>query len=85
MPTFFKATHKDDCPIHHQMDEPLTFLLHKDNNTMYFCQVMAAPDRDGVLKAVVKEVSSHMNQKHWELIHAMPYQTMFKYLMLSGR
>jgi hypothetical protein len=35
---------------------------------MYFDQTMQAPDRKEFIKAAIKEVNNHIDQKHWELI-----------------
>eukprot|EP00980_Cylindrotheca_fusiformis_P030680 scaffold25213_cov162-Cylindrotheca_fusiformis.AAC.3 len=53
-----------------EAEEPFAFLAAKagDPDTMYLHEAMRAPDADEFLKAMKKEVQSHEERGHWELI-----------------
>ena len=48
--------------------EPLSFLAKTDEDTMYYHQAMASPDKAEFLKAMVKEYNDHAKRGHWELV-----------------
>jgi hypothetical protein len=65
---YYEAMHEDDYLLQDEMQNPVAFLAHANKDTMYFHQAMKAPDRDEFIKAVVKEVNDHIENKHWELV-----------------
>ncbi len=64
----YDVFHEEDLRIQDEMEAPFAYLAKTDEDTMYFDQAMAAPDRDEFIQAVVKEVNAHIERKHWELV-----------------
>jgi hypothetical protein len=63
-----QAMHKDDYLLHDEMMNPVAFMASSNQDTMYFHQAMKAPDQKQFMKAIIKEVNDHINNKNWELI-----------------
>ena len=59
---------EDDYLLQDAMMNPIAFLSETQEDTMYFNQAMKVPDHKEFIKACVKEVINHIDQKHWELI-----------------
>jgi hypothetical protein len=59
--------HEDDCRIQDEMADHIDFLSKADDDTMYFHQVMKAPDRDEFTKATINEMNDHTVTRQWEL------------------
>ena len=66
--TYYDAMHEDNYSLQDAMMNPIAFLSETQEDTMYFDQAMKAPDCKEFIKACVKEVNNHIDQKHWELI-----------------
>jgi hypothetical protein len=65
---YYDALHEDEYRIQNDMTDPISFLGKTDEDTMYFHQAMKAPDRDELVKAIVKEMNDHIVSKNWELV-----------------
>jgi hypothetical protein len=66
--TYFEAMHEDDYLLQDEMTDPVAFLVKTNRDTMYFDQAMREPDADEFIKAAVKEINDHIENKHWELV-----------------
>jgi len=49
-----------------RMDNPLCFMSPK-LDTLYYDQAMQVEDKEKFKEAMLKEVSTHFERKHWEL------------------
>ena len=67
--SYYDALHQDDYKLQDEMTEPISFLAKTDEDTMYYHQAMASPDKKEFLKAMVKEYNDHAKRGHWELVH----------------
>ena len=68
MSDYYCSLHEDDYRIQDELTNPIAFLAKADEDTMYFHQAMAAPDKHQFIKAIVKEVNDHIDREHWILI-----------------
>eukprot|EP00957_Ditylum_brightwellii_P010854 822814-Ditylum_brightwellii.AAC.1 len=50
------------------MQQPLAFLSQSDPDTMQYHQAMKQPDWAQFIKAIVREVNTHTEKRHWRLI-----------------
>ena len=50
------------------MRDPISFQEIHNQDTMYFYQSMQQPDKDDFVKAIIKEINGHTEQKHWKLL-----------------
>eukprot|EP00957_Ditylum_brightwellii_P193040 14698496-Ditylum_brightwellii.AAC.1 len=66
--TYYDAMHKDDYVQQELMHQPLAYLSQSDLNTMHFHQAMKEPDKEEFVKAIVLEVNTHTEPKHWKLV-----------------
>jgi hypothetical protein len=66
--TYYEAMHEDDYLLQDKLSDPVAFLTRTNRDTMYFDQAMREPDADEFVKAAVKEVNDHIENKHWELV-----------------
>ena len=65
---YYDAMHEEDYLLQEQMRNPVSFLASKTGGTMYYDQAMRQPDAEQFSEAAVKEVNSHTDCKHWEII-----------------
>jgi hypothetical protein len=61
---YYDAMHEDEYRIQDDMTDPIAFLARTDEDTMYFHQVMKAPDREEFVKAIVKEMNIYIVSKN---------------------
>lgn len=54
--------------IQRQMADPIAFAASSDPDTMYLHEAMKQPDREKFIDAMVKEVNTHTERGHWEVI-----------------
>ena len=66
--TFYEAMHQDDYREQDAMSDPIAYLAKSDPDTMYFDQAIRQPDRKEFINSIVREVNSHCDKKHWQLI-----------------
>eukprot|EP00957_Ditylum_brightwellii_P133687 10192844-Ditylum_brightwellii.AAC.2 len=50
------------------MQQPLAYLPQADPDTMQYHQAMKEPDKAQFIEAIVHEVNTHTERKHWSLI-----------------
>jgi hypothetical protein len=60
--------HDESYAIQDKMDDPIAFTASNNPDIMYLNEAMAAPDKDEFRKAMLKEVDSHVDNEHWELV-----------------
>ena len=54
--------------IQRQMADPIAFAASSDPDTMYLHEAMRQPDREQFIEAMVKEVTTHTERGHWEIM-----------------
>jgi hypothetical protein len=65
---YYDAMHEDEYRIQDDMMDPIAFLTKADEDTMYFHQAMKVPEKEELVKAIVKEMNDHIVAKNWELV-----------------
>ena len=65
---YYKAIHQDYYKIQDDMQDPFVYLSRSDLDTIYFDQAMKEPERQELLNAYIREVKSHCELKHWNLL-----------------
>lgn len=64
----WEVFHDEAYSMQDDMDDPIAFTASNNPDIMYLNEAMAAPDREEFRKAMLKEVESHVKNKHWELV-----------------
>jgi Reverse transcriptase (RNA-dependent DNA polymerase)/GAG-pre-integrase domain len=64
----WEVFHDDAYDLQDKMDDPIAFAASNNPDIMYLNEAMAAPDKDEFRKAMLREVESHVKNKHWELV-----------------
>ncbi len=64
----FDARHDYELELQERMRHPISFHAEMMGDIMYLHQALQQQDAPEFVKAVVKEVNSHVEQKHWRLI-----------------
>jgi len=62
-----EALHQEDLTFLEGMDNPLCLMSPK-SDTLYFDQAMQVEDKEKFKEAMLKEVATHFECKHWELV-----------------
>lgn len=66
---YYDVQHQEDYRLQDEMDDHVSFLVRSMGDIIYFHQATKAPDRRKFSEAIVKELNSHIENKHWEMIH----------------
>jgi hypothetical protein len=61
--------HDEAYALQDEMDDPIAFAASNNPDILYLNEAMAAPDKEEFRKAMQKEVQSHVDNNHWELLH----------------
>jgi hypothetical protein len=56
-----------ELKLQDDMEDPIAFAASSSPDDLYLHEAMKAPDKRQFMKAMVKEVSSHQDNQHWEL------------------
>ncbi len=64
----FEVKHEYDLVMQECMQHPIAFHAEMMGEIMYFHQALKQDDSAEFIKAVVKEVNDHAEQKHWKVI-----------------
>ncbi len=64
----FDVRHDHKLQLQERMRHPISFHAEMMGDIMYLHQALQQQDASEFIKAVVKEVNSHVEQKHWRLI-----------------
>ena len=65
---YYGAMHQEDYRTQENMQYPLASLARSDLDTMYFDQAMKEPNCKEFLNAAMREVNSHSELKHWDIL-----------------
>ena len=65
---FLDKRHAEDYLIQESMETPVAFKASTDPDTLYYHEAIAASDFDNFVEAIIKEVDTHCERDHWELI-----------------
>ena len=60
--------HEDDYVQQDEMEHMFSFLATANKYTIYFNQVMKAPESNNFSDACIKEVNNHIERKNWRLV-----------------
>ena len=50
------------------MTDPIACLSNMEKDTMYFHQHLQQPDKEELLREIVKEVNGQCDRDHWKII-----------------
>ena len=65
----WEVFHDGGFAIQDDLVDPIAFAASNNPDILYLNEAMAAPDREEFRKAMHKEVASHVENQHWELLH----------------
>ena len=73
---YYDALHEDDYAIQDAMKDPVAF-MGKQDDTVYYHQAMAEPDKRKFQDAMLKEFNDHSKRNHWKpvLLSTLPFGT----------
>jgi hypothetical protein len=60
--------HDAHIELQERMRNPIAFHAKMMGDIMYLNQALRQPDAKEFVKAVVKEINGHVENKHWELV-----------------
>jgi hypothetical protein len=60
--------HDAHIELQERMRNPIAFHAEMMGDIMYLNQALRQPDAKEFVKAVVKEINGHVENKHWELV-----------------
>eukprot|EP00957_Ditylum_brightwellii_P043614 3306010-Ditylum_brightwellii.AAC.1 len=66
--TYYDALYKGQYVQQDEMQQPLVFLCQLDPGTMHYHQAMKEPDWVQFIEAIVREINTYNNKRHWKLI-----------------
>ena len=61
-----EGLHQEDQTFLSKMEDPICF-LSTQSDTMYYDQAMAAHDSQKFREAMIKEIATHFEHRHWEM------------------
>ena len=64
----WEVFHDEAYEVEEEMDDPMAFAASNNPDIMYLDEAMAAPDSKQFREAMAKEVESHEDWQHWELV-----------------
>jgi hypothetical protein len=76
--------HDQHLNLQESMGNPIAFHAEMMGEIMYYHQALQQPDAQQFAKAIVKEVNSHVENKHWQFINARMSRKMRKLYHQSG-
>ena len=66
--TYYDVLHQEYFKLQDDMCNSIAFKSTTDPDTMYYHEVMVAPDRKHFINAIVTEVNAHIENNHWALV-----------------
>ena len=65
---YYDAMHKDDLMMKQYILNTIAFSASNNADTLYYHQDMKAPDAKEFQNSILKEVNTHIERNHWEII-----------------